>query len=177
MGYVSDESVIGLTLLEDVSPATGGIARVMPLAGAAPVGRGVSGLASRALGTGAGEPAVVYSAAGYFEEGTAAFKSQQGDGFTLRRDNEGRGARLTVCALSGGRPGRILARERLGEDDALVVRVPFGGRTRVLVVTAATISKEESARRQGAALHELSTGPGVAQKPVEPPFELQIFDR
>jgi hypothetical protein len=166
--------VIGITLLEEAGTTAGAQSAVAPLAGQLAVGRGAVKIAGRALRAGLSDASLVYSATGYFEAGTAAFRSPQGDGFTLRREHDGRAARLTVCELAGTRPGRVLASERVGGDDALVVRVPFAGRPHVLVVTAALVSEAEAEARQAAAHREMRAS--ASARPQRPPFEVELVE-
>ena len=175
-GMVEDSAIIGLTLLDDAPVESGPLSRVAQQAGPAVVGRAAARIAGQVLGAGVSETGVLYAGVGFFDEGTAAFRSAQGDGFTLQREHDGRGAHLTVRALAGGQPGRVLASERLGEDDALVVRVPFEGRRRVLVVTAALVSAAEAESRQAAAQRELAASAASGKLPQKPPFELELLE-
>ena len=102
-----------------------------------------------------------------------------GDGFTLKREREGRGASATVCALAGNGPGRELARERpVGEDDALVVRVPFEGRPRVLVLQASTLPRiRRPAKRRRGGDRAIRDAFFARPQPTRPPFELRVIDR
>ncbi len=171
-GLVADQALVQMTLLAD-SPALAfgsGMRRARTLDGVA-VGRQAARLA------GAPGAEILYSGSGIHEGGTAAFRSPLGDGFTLGRENDGRGAWLTVCALAGERAGRVLARERLDEDEALVVRVPFGGRMRVLVVSAATVPAAEAQVRMSAARRELRAVAPAGPAPQQPPFELKLIER
>jgi hypothetical protein len=146
-------------------------------AGPVAVGRHALRIA-RGPGAGSGsDEAIVFSGRGYAEGGTAVFRSPTGDGFTLTRESDGRGARLRVCALAGGMPGRLLANERVGEDDALVVRIPFEGRTRVLVLQAPTLPRDEALRREGEAARAVREAGFGRSEPFRPPFELQVLDR
>jgi hypothetical protein len=153
------------------------MSRVAPLAGEFAVGRGAARIAGRALGGDVSEQAVLYSATGFFEAGAAAFRSQQGDGFTLRREQDGNGTHLTVSALAGGRPGRVLASEHVDDGEALVVRVPFEGRPRLLVLTAALVPAAEADARQAAAQRELRASAAGRPQPLRPPFEVEVLDR
>ena len=171
-GVVADQALGQVTLLAD-SPALAfgsGMRRAWT-----PDGVAVGRQAARLAGAPAAE--ILYSASGIHEGGTAAFRSPLGDGFTLGRESDGRGAWLTVCALAGERAGRVLARERLDENEALVVRVPFGGRTRVLVVGAATLPVAEAQVRMNAARRELRASVPADPAPQKPPFELKLIER
>jgi hypothetical protein len=166
------QAMIQLTLLED-SPALAGdgSSRTVRGAGAIAVGRQAARIA------GGDGSAVVFSVVGYHEGGTAVILSPAGDGFALRREGEGRGARIEVLAVTGGQPGRVLARERLEADDALVVRVPFGGRTRVLVLQAATLPAAEAELRETAVRRALEESRVGVLQADHPPFELRLVER
>jgi len=169
---------IQLTLLED-SPALGGGGpwRVVREAGEIAVGREAVRIAGGpAWPSGPGD-GVLYSGCGTMEGGIAVFRSPRGDGFTLERDNFGRGAILTVHELAGERPGRLIAHERVGERDVLVARVPFGGRTCVLVLQAAALPASEGQARNEAALRELRAAAAGRVSSDRPPFELKVLDR
>ena len=166
---VEDYALIGVTLLEDAAGSSRMPSRVVPTIGESAVGRSAVRIADAAGGT------ILYSGTGYFAGGTAVFRAPSGDGFTLRLDREGDGARVSVHALAAGRPGRVLAHERLDGSGALVVRVPFGGRTRVLVFTAAAGTEDQKRDRDAAARRELKELPAPAD--MRPPFELQVLDR
>jgi hypothetical protein len=170
-----DQAMIQLTLLED-SPALagGGPSRLLRGAGEIAVGRQAVRIAAGGAGDGGD---VVFSLAGYHEGGTAVFRARAGDGFALRRERDGRGARIEVLALAGGWPGRPLARERVDADDALVVRVPFEGRTCILVVQAATLPAAEAASREAAARRELQESRAGQPRADRPPFELRVLER
>jgi len=173
-GYESDFAMIQLTLLEDAAgPAPGGRARVLRGAGPLAVGRHAQRLARESTGGAGGEPRIAFSGVGAGEGATAAFRSRRGDGFTLRRDADGRGAVVTVRALHAGRPGATLARERLDEHDALAVRVTLDGRPRLLLVQAPTLpaAEGEALEREARAALRGANGPGRA----EPPFELEAI--
>jgi hypothetical protein len=101
-----------------------------------------------------------------------AFRSRQGDGFTLRRDADGRGASVTIRAVVGGRPGAVLARERLDEQDALAVRVTLEGRTRVVIVQAPTLDRAEGEAREREARLALRGANGARPGQGERPFEM-----
>lgn len=174
--YLGDDAaLLQVTVLED-APGSGatGLARVVRGAGPLAVGRHAQRIARAPAGGPAAEPAIVFSAVGFGEGVTAAFRSRFGDGFTLRRDADGRGATVTVAALRAGRPGPALARERLGEDDALAVRVRLDGRPRLLVVQAATLPREEAEAREAEARRALRGANGARPGVHGPPFELQV---
>lgn len=59
-----------------------------------------------------------------------------GDGFAIRRTNEGARVRLEVLEVAADAPGRVLADARLGERDRLRVVVRAEGRERLLVLQA-----------------------------------------
>ena len=169
--------VIQMTILED-APGTSPVpARLVANAGPVAVGRHAIRIARGPRAAFADDGAIVFSGRGYTEGGTAAFQSSTGDGFTLTRESDGRGARLRVCALAGGMPGRLLANERVGEDDALVVRIPFEGRTRVLVLAAPTLPRDEAMRREGEAASAIREAGFARPEPTRPPFELRVLDR
>ena len=63
-----------------------------------------------------------------------------GDGFAVQRSEAGAQARLVVFEVTGDQPGRILAEAVLGERDRLRVGVRVDGRSRWLVLQAATVS-------------------------------------
>ncbi len=167
---------VQLTLLEDVPGAGFAPARVVHGAGPLSVGRRALRIA-RGPGADMGaDAAIVWSGHGLVTGGTGLFRSPAGDGFAISRESDGRGARVRVQALMGSMPGRVLADERLDETDALVVRVPFENRTRVLVVQGQTLGAEEWKRRSAEAEREqrlpmTATAPGT-----KPPFELDVTD-
>ncbi len=169
------DAMIQLALLED-SPvlAAGGPSHVVRHAGAMAVGRSARRIAAGGREAGAG---VRFSLLGYQETGTTMFKTPSGDGFALRREREGRGARVEVLAIAAGLPGRTLARERLDADDALVVRVPFEGRTCVLVLQAATLPPAEAAARAAAARREVEESAAESLVSERPPFEFDWLER
>jgi hypothetical protein len=170
-GYLSDYAMIQLTVLEDApGPAGPGRARVLREAGPLAVGRAAQRLAREAAGGTAAEPGIVFSGVGSGEGATVAFRSPLGDGFTLRRDADGRGAVVTLRALHAGRPGMTLARERLDERDALAVRVTLEGRARIVIVQAPTLPRAEGEAREREARLALRGANGA--RPV-PPFELE----
>lgn len=171
--YYEGTAMIQLTVLDD-APGLGAIGRSRVVRGSGPlaVGRHAQRVAREAAGGAAGEPAIVFSGVGAGEGATVAFRSRQGDGFTLRRDAEGRGARVQVRALVAGRPGAPLARETLGEHDALVVRVTLEGRTRVVVVQAPTLGADEGAALEREARFALRGANGARPGPQAVPFEM-----
>lgn len=174
--YLGDDAAtIQLTVLED-APGLGGIgvARLVRGAGPLAVGRHAQRLAREAAGGAAAEPAIVFSAVGSGEGATAVFRSRAGDGFALRRDADGRGATVAIRAVRAGRPGPLLARERLGEDDALVVRVRLDGRPRVVVVQAPTLPRSEAEAREREARAALRGANGARPGVHAPPFELDV---
>jgi hypothetical protein len=170
-------SSLQVSLLED-SPgmAAAGPSRRVTVPDGVAVGRQAALLASRAA-RGAIEPRIVFSLAGAMEGGTAVFRSPAGDGFALARQSDGPGAHLVVSALESGRPGRTLADERVSGEEALIVRVPFEGRTRVLVVQAATLSEAEARERDPAIRRALQAGQIGRPQQLRPPFELSVLDR
>jgi hypothetical protein len=175
-GYQSDYAMIQLTLLEaapGLAPA--GRGRVLRGAGPLSVGRRAQHLAREVAGGAAAEPEIAFSAVGAGEGATTAFRSRRGDGFTLRRDADGRGAVVTVRALVAGRPGATLARERLGEDDALAVRVTLEGRARLLLVQAPTLPAAEGEARELEARAALRGANGARPGQPLPPFELEAI--
>ena len=124
-----------ITLLDTDPPA--------PAARTANVTRGIGRRlfgrpAARAVRTALDAPALEARVATGFvalgEGGAAEFLSRTGDGFALARRGDGRGARFLVRELVAGAPGRVLADERLDDNDALVVMVPFEGRARAVVI-------------------------------------------
>ncbi len=168
-------AAVAVTLLEDAGGTAGPAARVVPLAGELAVGRGAARVAGRALGGAPADGDILYTGFGYFDGGTVAFRSPTGDGFTLRREPEGAATRLTVRDLADGRPGRVLARERLGRDDALAVRVTLEGRARLLIVSAASLSAAEDAARKAAAKREVAAI-GGARRQAPPPFQMEFVE-
>lgn len=171
--YLGDASVIQVSLLED-SPGLGAIGRSRVLRGAGPLalGRRAQRLAREAADGLAGEPEVLFSGIGTTEDATLAFRSRRGDGFTLRRDADGRGAIVTVRNLWARHAGALLARERLDEDDALAVRVTLDGRPRVLIVQAPTLPHAEAETREREARLALRGANGSRPGRPELPFEL-----
>jgi hypothetical protein len=174
---LEDAGAIQMTILEDAPGASPVPARLVANAGAVAVGRHALRIARGSRAGFSDDGAIVFSGRGYAEGGTAVFRSPTGDGFTLARESDGRGARLRVCALAGSQPGRLLASERLGEDDALVVRVPFSGRTCVLVLQAPTLPRDEAVRRDGEASRAIREASFGRPEPTRPPFELSVLDR
>ena len=82
---------------------------------------------------------------------------------------------MRVREWLGHRAGRVLADERLGERDAMVVRVTLGGRARQLVLQAPTLPVSEGREREARCRQaiEQSTKPFTTG---ELPFELQALD-
>ncbi|HVP14081.1 MAG TPA: hypothetical protein VMS88_00975 [Terriglobales bacterium] len=175
LGRKVPDSMVQLTILED-SPvlARGGSARVLRSAGPVAVGSSARRIAGAGMESNA---RILFTAWGYHGGGVPAFKTRTGDGFAIRREGDGRGARIEVLALEAGRLGRTLARERLDADDALVVRVPFEGRTRVLVLQAATLPTPEAEARATAAQREIRESMPAPLAGERPPFELIMLDR
>lgn len=173
-GYLGDLAMIQLTVLED-APGLAAIGRARVVHGAGPlaVGRIAQRLAREAAGGAAAEPGIVFSGVGSGDGATVAFRSRRGDGFTLRRDADGRGAVVTIRALHAGRPGMPLARERLDEHDALAVRVTLDGRSRVVLVQAPTLPAAEGEARERDARRELRGSNGARPGRQELPFELE----
>lgn len=170
--YEGNFAMAQVTLLEDIAavPAPGR-SRVVRGVGELSVGREAARVVRRAVPVPAGDPAIVFSGVGVILGGTAAFRSERGDGFTIRRDGAGRGARVTVCELAGERAGRVLAQERLGEHDALVARVTLDGRPRVLVLQAPTLPEAEARERHERCRRELAASAAQRPVPQRPPFE------
>lgn len=168
------QSVLGLTLLEPsgtVVPPP----RALPRAGRALIGREAARVV-RARTSSAAEPEVVFSTILHGgDESTLAFRSLQGDGFSLRRDREGPlGARLVVQQLERGRPGRVLASERVAEEDLLMVPVRFGGRTRLVTFQALRVrdlERDDRLEPMRAAMAD-----GASRSDPEPPFEVEVMD-
>jgi hypothetical protein len=177
-GSMDGYAMVQLSLLEESAAFAVPLetARVQRGIGPLAVGRHALRAARGARGLRASDADVLFSGVGVLDGTSAVIRSAQGDGFVLRRERDGRGARVTVRELQGDRPGRALAEERLGEQDALVVRVTLDGRPRVLVVQAATLPLAEGREREGRcqrAIEEL----GVRRMPGEaPPFELRALD-
>jgi hypothetical protein len=175
--YGDSFSMIQLSVLEDAPGlAAIGRARVVHGAGSLSVGRQARQVARDAVGGAASEPEIVFSGVGTGEGATVAFRSRQGDGFTLRRDADGRGARVTIRAVVHGRPGAVLARERLDEQDALAVRVTLEGRTRVVIVQAPTLDRAEGEAREREARLALRGANGARPGQDAPPFEMTPVD-
>jgi hypothetical protein len=172
-GGGGDAGTIDFTLLEGAGLPLGERTHRARLAGGIAVGHTAARAAGEALGS-RREPEVLYSATGFSEECTVAFRSPSGDGFTLQRENVGREARLTVSALSGHHAGRVLAQEQLGADEALVVHVPFEGRMRVLVVSATRRPLAEATAHQAAARRELASDAGTMGR--QPPFAMEVVE-
>jgi hypothetical protein len=173
-GFLSmaDVASLQVTLL-DASPGTVSAvpSRVVRNAGEITVGREAGRLAGGAMG----DP--VFSLTGVHEGGVAAFVAPAGDGFALRRENAGRGAWITVYALDNGRIGRVLGHERIDAEDAMVIRVPFDGRTRTLVLQAANLPTIEAARRDDRVRRELRESHSLTRAlPARAPFELRLFE-
>lgn len=168
------ESVVGITLIE----ATGSVTpppRALPRVGRALVGREAARVLRERMTPAAPDGDVVFGTLLHGAVGaTLAFKARAGDGFSVRRDREGpHGARLTVRQLEHGRPERVLASERLGEDDLLIVPVRFEGRTRVVALQALRTNAAERDRKldpMRAALAELP------QPGADLPFEAEVLD-
>ena len=169
--------MIQLSVLED-APGLAAIehARVVRGAGPLSVGRQAQQVAREAAGGAASAPEIVFSGVGSGEGATVAFRSRHGDGFTLRRDADGRGARVTIRAVVAGRPGAVLARERLDEQDALAVRVTLEGRTRVVIVQAPTLDRAEGEAREREARLALSGANGARPGQDAVQFEMTPVD-
>lgn len=142
-----------LTVLDDAPLATcGAPARVLRHAGRGAYGQGVP-RAMRGGGAMLGaEPAVVTALLAYGDGGEVAFRSRSGDGFTLERRRDVRAAsrevRVVVREWPGGASGRVLADERVKDDDLLLVRVRIDGVPRLLVLQAQALAGFD-AQRQG----------------------------
>ncbi len=168
------ESVVGLTLIEpsgSVTPPP----RALPRVGRALVGREAARALRERMAPTAPDGDVVFGTLVHGAVGaTLVFKSPQGDGFSVRRDREGPlGARLTVRQLEHGRPERVLASDRMGDEDLLIVPVRFDGRVRVVALQALRLSPADRDRQLEplrAALAELPS-PGA-----ELPFEAEVID-
>ena len=168
------QSVVGITLLEP-SGAVVPPPRTLPRAGRALVGREAAS-AVRVRTSSAAEPEVLFTTLLHGgDETTLAFRTRQGDGFSLRRDREGpQGARLVVRQLERGRPGRVLASERVAEEDLLMVPVRFAGRTRLVTFQALRVPDAERDPRLKAMRAALSDDASKADP--EPPFEVEVMD-
>ncbi len=165
--------MIQLSVLESPDGLGPGLrARVLRDVGAISVGREAPRLALEALGRPGPEPGIVFSGVGSGDGATAVFRSRLGDGFAFRRDAEGRGARVTIRAVNGGRPGMLLARERLGERDVLAVRVTLEGRPRIVLVQAPTLEPAEAATLERTAREQLRGANGARPGVAEVPFEM-----
>ncbi len=170
-------AMIQLSVLEAPGgPAFEGGARVLRGAGPLAVGREAGRLAREASGGAGADPEIVFSGVGEGEGVTVAFRSRLGDGFTLRRDADGRGARVTIRAVNAGRPGRLLARERLEERDVLAVRVRLDGRPRVVLVAAPTLERSEGQGLEREARLALRGANGARLGASEVPFEMVPVD-
>ena len=124
-----------ITLLDtDLATAGPPTSRVTRGVGRRLFGRPAARAVRSALAAPALEAQVATAFAALGEAGSAEFRSRTGDGFTLARRSDGRGARFVARALAAGEPGPVLADERLDDNDALVVIVPFEGRSRAVVI-------------------------------------------
>ncbi len=173
---VPDGANFALSILEDVPGAGPAESRTIALGGETGVGASAARLAARALG-GTSSPAVVDAGLGAFEGGTALFRTPAGDGFALRLDRAGDRANVALSDLTGGRPGRPIALAELGADEALVARVTFEGRTRVVVFTAALRPATEAAARDEMRRAALREGATPTRAGTRPPFEVSVLDR
>lgn len=171
-GYVDGYAMLQVTVLEDAPGAAGTPFRVRRGAGATTVGDEARRAARGGFG---GDPEIVFSGVGVLDGTSAVFRSRAGDGFVVFRERDGRGARVRVREWLGHRAGRVLADERLGERDAMVVRVTLGGRARQLVLQAPTLPVSEGREREARCRQaiEQSTKPFTTG---ELPFELQALD-
>ena len=168
--------MLQMSLLESPAGALPAASRVVASAGPVSTGRNALRIAGADRDAG-GDERILFSGRGMAGGGTGVFRTRMGDGFTLTFEHDVRGTQATVCALAGNGPGRELARETLGEDDALVVRVPFEGRPRVLVLQVSASSGFQSRQRgdeADQAIREASLG---RTQPTRPPFELRVIDR
>lgn len=175
--YGDAYAMIQLSVLEDAAGAGfTGRSRVLRGAGPLGVGRHAARLAREAAGGAGAEPAIVFSGVGSGDGASVAFRSRRGDGFTFRRDADGRGARVTVRALVAGRPAMPLARETLGEHDALAVRVTLDGRPRIVIVQVPTLERAEGEALEREARFALAGANGARFGEPELPFELTPVD-
>ncbi len=176
-GMMMEDGVsFALTILENVTLGGTSPFRTIALGAEPGVGTSAARLAMRALG-GASEPAIVEAGLGLFMGGTALFRTPAGDGFALRIEPGGEQASVAVSGLAGGNPARPLALAELGKDEALVVHVPFEGRTRVLVLTVAGGPEAERAARDAKRREVLRAGPTPRRADPRPPFEVSVLDR
>ncbi|MBI5168612.1 MAG: hypothetical protein HZA61_03900 [Candidatus Eisenbacteria bacterium] len=170
-GFLDGFAMVQVTLLEDAPGAPGAPARVKRGAGAVTVGDA----ARRAARDRGAEPAIVFSAVGVLDGTSAVFRSRAGDGFVVWRERDGRGARVRVREWNTDRPGRVLADERLGEHDAMVVRVTLDGQRRQLVLQAPTLPEAEGREREARCRREIALS-GAPVTLAALPFELQAYD-
>ncbi|MFN8588455.1 MAG: hypothetical protein U0704_11730 [Candidatus Eisenbacteria bacterium] len=169
-GFFDGFGLVQVSLFDDVAGAPAEPARVTR-------GFGPSAVGEQARRFGGGG-ALRFGAVGTIEGASAAFRAKTGDGFVLSREGEGRGAHVVVRTLEGEHAGRVLADERLGEHDVLRVRVPFDGRTCVLVVQAATLGKAEGGEREARCRRDIERSASALVRGAtgEVPFELRALD-
>jgi len=168
------ESVVGITLVEPTGTVTPP-PRALPRVGRALVGREAARALRERMAPTAPDGEVVFGALMHGAVGaTVVMRTRQGDGFSVRRDREGPlGVRITVRQLEHGRPGRVLASDRLGEDDLLIAPVRFDGRVRVVALQALRATEADRDR----ALEPMRAA--LAELPMqshELPFEAEVID-
>lgn len=171
----SEESVVGITLLEPGGPIVPPT-RLLPQAGRAVIAKEAARLVRARVSSSAPEPEVVFSTLLHGGGGaTLALRASGGDGFSIRRDRDRvRGVRLVVRQLEHGRPGRVLASEQAGDDDLLIVPVRFGGRSRLVALQA--IRPRGGDRDALLAPHRAAMAEAVTEASGEPPFEAEVID-
>lgn len=168
-----ESSVVGITLLEPSGTITPP-PRTLLRAGRALIGLEAARAMKSRVSSASPEPEVVFSTLLHGGVGsTIALRSPLGDGFALRRDRAN-GERLSVIALENGRPGRVLASERLGEDDLLIVPVRFGGRTRVVALQSLRARSDDLDSRLAPWRSAMAEGAPAAES--MPPFEVEAID-
>jgi hypothetical protein len=132
------EDLTTWTLYDAVLP----FGSALPFTRAGGVAPGASALAlgedARPLGVGFTGP-IVDAAFAYGRAYTVSLVDAAGDGFALRRAVEGERVRLEVRAVTGERPGAVVASELLGPRDRLSVPVRVAGRDRLLVLQASAV--------------------------------------
>lgn len=171
-GFLDGYAMIQMTVLEDAPGASGAPSRVRRGAGVTTVGDEARRAARGGFGA---DPEIVFSGVGVLDGTSAVFRSRAGDGFVVFRERDGRGARVRVREWLGHRAGRVLADERIGEFDAMVVRVTLDGRPRQLVLQAPTLPVHEGREREARCRQAIaqSTKPFATG---DLPFELQALD-
>ncbi len=113
-----------------------------------------------------------------FGEGVAAVLSDAaGDGFAVRRSEQGGGVRIEVLEVIRDQPGRVLADAVLGPRDRLHVPIRAAGGERLLVLQAddvpaglarATIARLQASLREAAGMRSERNEPLFRTRALQP---------